>query len=79
MNIPVRCKIFDNNMMGDQLPMSALGQKQTFAVQNGMSALPPKADMGSPTNLTRGKLFSRQYPFSSVDIRSRLISTRAHT
>ena len=25
--------------------MSALGQKQTFAVQNGMSALPPKADM----------------------------------
>ena len=28
--------------------MSALGQKQTFAVQNGMSALPPKADMGGP-------------------------------
>jgi hypothetical protein len=27
--------------------MSALGQKQTFAVQNGMSALPPKADMGA--------------------------------
>ena len=26
-------------------PMSALGQKQTFAVQNGMSALPPKADI----------------------------------
>jgi hypothetical protein len=25
-------------------PMSALGQKQTFAVQTGMSALPPKAD-----------------------------------
>ena len=25
--------------------MSALGQKQTFAVQKGMSALPPKADM----------------------------------
>jgi hypothetical protein len=24
--------------------MSALGQKQTFAVQEGMSALPPKAD-----------------------------------
>jgi len=23
--------------------MSALGQKQTYAVQNGMSALPPKA------------------------------------
>ena len=25
--------------------MSALGQKQTFAVQNGMSALHPKADI----------------------------------
>ena len=27
--------------------MSALGQKQTFAVQNVMSALPPKADICS--------------------------------
>ena len=27
--------------------MSALGQKQTFAAQNGMSALIPKADMCS--------------------------------
>ena len=26
--------------------MSALGQKQTFAVQNAMSALPPIADIG---------------------------------
>jgi hypothetical protein len=25
---------------------SALGHKQTFAVQNGMSALPPKPDIG---------------------------------
>jgi len=25
--------------------MSALGQKQTFALQNVMSALPPKADI----------------------------------
>jgi hypothetical protein len=25
--------------------MSALGQKQTFAVQNGTSALPPKANI----------------------------------
>ena len=25
--------------------MSALGHKRTFAVQNAMSALPPKADM----------------------------------
>ena len=29
--------------------MSALGQKQTFAMQNGMSALHPKADMCSAT------------------------------
>src|SRR5262245_35628553 len=28
-----------------QTAMSALGHKQTFAVQKGMSALPPKADM----------------------------------
>jgi len=27
--------------------MSALGQKQTYAVQNRMSALPPKADICS--------------------------------
>ena len=25
--------------------MSALGHKRTFALQNGMSALPPKADI----------------------------------
>ena len=29
--------------------MSAMGHKRTFAVQNGMSALPPKADMCSAT------------------------------
>ena len=28
-----------------QSGMSALGQKQTYAVQKGMSALPPKADI----------------------------------
>ena len=33
--------------------MSALGQKQTFAVQNGMSALPPIADMCSATRHVR--------------------------
>jgi len=27
--------------------MSALGHKQTFAAQNGVSALPPRADMCS--------------------------------
>jgi hypothetical protein len=28
--------------------MSSLGQKQTLAAQKGMSALPPKADIGRP-------------------------------
>jgi hypothetical protein len=29
------------------ISMSALGQKQTCATQNGVSALPPKADIGA--------------------------------
>jgi len=33
--------------------MSALGQKQTFAVQERMSALPPKADMCGATKDVR--------------------------
>jgi hypothetical protein len=33
--------------------MSALGQKQTFAVQKSMSALPPKADMCGATRDVR--------------------------
>jgi len=33
--------------------MSALGQKQTYAVQNGMSASPPKADMCGATRDVR--------------------------
>ena len=33
--------------------MSALGQKQTFAVHNGVSALHPKADMCSATRHVR--------------------------
>ena len=33
--------------------MSALGQKQTFAVQKGMSALTPKADMCAATTDVR--------------------------
>ena len=32
------------------LPMSALGHKQTFALRNAMSALPPKADNLQRTN-----------------------------
>ena len=33
--------------------MSALGQKRTYAVQKGMSALPPKADMCAATRYVR--------------------------
>ena len=33
--------------------MSALGQKRTYAVQNVMSALPPKADMCTATRDVR--------------------------
>ena len=33
--------------------MSALGHKRTFAVQNGMSALAPKADICSATSDVR--------------------------
>ena len=33
--------------------MSALGQKQTCAMQNAMSALPPKADMCGATRDVR--------------------------
>ena len=33
--------------------MSALDQKQTFAAQQGMSALPPKADMCVATRHVR--------------------------
>ena len=33
--------------------MSALGQKQTFAVHQLMSALPPKADIGADARRER--------------------------
>ena len=33
--------------------MSALGHKRTFAMQNAMSALPPKADMCGATRDVR--------------------------
>ena len=39
--------------MGRIAAMSALGQKQTCAVQTGMSALPPKADMCGATSDVR--------------------------
>src|SRR5262245_25994942 len=41
--------------LGKGCPMSALGQKQTYASQNATSALPPiataKADIGNPSCL----------------------------
>ena len=39
--------------MQDRAPNVPLGQKQTFAVQNVMSALPPIADMCSATRHVR--------------------------
>ena len=38
--------------------MSALGQKQTFAVQKGMSALPPKADIQQRAKYRTSKSYS---------------------
>ena len=38
--------------LGRGLPMSALGQKQTFAVQNAMSALPPKRTLCGATAMS---------------------------
>ena len=52
MNIPFRCKIFDNNMMGDQLLLSAL-VKRDICDAKTMSALPPKADMCGATRDVR--------------------------
>jgi len=36
--------------------MSAFGQKQTYAVQKGMSALPPKADMSDNFGMSAKRL-----------------------
>jgi len=36
--------------------MSALGQKQTYAVHNGMSALPPRADMCGAAHVCFGPI-----------------------
>ena len=41
--------------------MSALGQKQTYAAQKVMSALPPKADMCSATRDTRAPFISATF------------------
>src|SRR5262245_12757466 len=54
--------------------MSALGQKRTYAVQNGMSALPPKATSnatfgtsakGQKQTLLRFLAFCRRCPYAS--------------
>ena len=45
--------------------MSALGQKQTLAVQQGVSALPPKADIGS------AQVHVRFVPIADISIASR--------
>jgi hypothetical protein len=42
--------------------MSALGQKQTHAVQQRMSALPPKADIGGLGTLNRPWIGVRTQP-----------------
>ena len=47
-------------------PMPALGQKRTFALQNVMSALPPKADMCGAT------AHVRFVPIADIDATSTL-------
>ena len=49
--------------------MSAWGQKQTFAMQNVMSALPPKADMcGANTNVRFVPIADIAPSFDHLDI-----------
>ena len=52
--------------------MSALGHKQTYAAQNGMSVLPPKADICSANTDVRlfptgGLLFGPLHSLDGVD------------
>ena len=51
-------------------PMSALGQKQTYEVQKGMSALPTKADMCSATQHVRF------VPEADIERRERFVKGR---
>ena len=54
--------------------MSALGQKRTFAVQNGMSALPPKADMSGVMCMSakcQKRTLARNYSITSSAAKSR--------
>jgi hypothetical protein len=47
------CSVILAQELGQRTGMSALGQKQTCAVQEDMSALPPKADMCGATRHVR--------------------------
>jgi hypothetical protein len=47
--VATRSSTLEGQGLGQQ--MSALGQKQTFAPQNAMSALPPKADNKSAPHI----------------------------
>jgi hypothetical protein len=50
--------------------MSALGQKQTFALQQVMSALPPKADIGA------AQINVRFVPIADIGCTKRKTATR---
>ena len=57
--------------------MSALGQKQTFAPQKAMSALPPKADMCSATRHVRFVPIAVSYAQKKDRLVSFLVGTSA--
>src|SRR5262245_16750165 len=50
--------------------MSALGHKRTCAVQNGMSALHPKADMCDALTCVRGHMQCPLYPRKRTSVAS---------
>jgi hypothetical protein len=57
--------------------MSALGQKRTFAVQNIMSALPPKADICSALGHVRFVPITDMRRFEPQNRRSPSLAARA--
>jgi len=52
-----------HRLLSDRL-MSALGQKQTYAVQNGMSALPPIATANADFSKRSCPLYPRKRTFA---------------
>ena len=57
--------------------MSALGHKRTFAVQNGMSALPPIADIcGALAHVRHVPIADILLVQTSVDLESELLHNR---